>query len=106
MAEHAWSLEAGAAPAARGVPGVGGGAAPGGGALLATPAPLHLRLAKLYEHRLHDYELARRHAALCAPAEEAVSHAKRHQRLMTVSSRNARVSNGDADLLAPLTTAR
>ena len=46
-----------------------------------TPAPLHLRLAKLYEHRLHDYEQARQHAALCAPAEETLAHARRHERL-------------------------
>ncbi len=47
----------------------------------AAPAPLHLRLAKLYEHRLRDFDLARQHAALCAPAEEAPSHARRHARL-------------------------
>jgi hypothetical protein len=46
-----------------------------------SPAPLHLRLAKLYEHRLHDFALARLHAALCAPAEDGHSHARRHARL-------------------------
>jgi uncharacterized protein YprB with RNaseH-like and TPR domain len=46
-----------------------------------APAPLHLRLAKLYEHRLHDFERARAHAALCAGAEEAAVHARRTQRL-------------------------
>lgn len=45
------------------------------------PAALHLRLAKLYEHRLHDLGLAREHAALCATAEEAPRHARRHARL-------------------------
>ena len=45
------------------------------------PAALHLRLAKLYEHRLHDLALAREHAALCATAEEASRHARRHARL-------------------------
>jgi uncharacterized protein len=45
------------------------------------PAEHHLRLAKLYEHRLRDYDLARHHAALCAPAEEAVTHARRQARL-------------------------
>ncbi len=46
-----------------------------------APAELHLKLAKLYEHRLHDYGAARHHAALCAPAEEPVRHANRHARL-------------------------
>ncbi len=46
-----------------------------------TPAPLHLRLAKLYEHRLRDFEAARRHASLCGPAEEPVTHASRQARL-------------------------
>ena len=45
------------------------------------PAPLHLRLAKLYEHRLRDYDLARQHAALCGAAEEPVTHERRHARL-------------------------
>ena len=45
------------------------------------PAALHLRLTKLYEHRLHDFTLAREHAALCADAEEAPRHARRHARL-------------------------
>lgn len=80
VAEHAWSLEAelrrrrGEYPKAveallRAV------------ASSAEPAPLHLRLAKLYEHRLRNFELARQHAALCAPAEEAPIHARRHARL-------------------------
>lgn len=46
-----------------------------------APAPLHLRLAKLYEHRLRDYDLARQHAALCGTAEEVASHERRHARL-------------------------
>jgi len=46
-----------------------------------TPAPLHLRLAKLYEHRLRDLEAARRHASLCESAEEPERHAARHARL-------------------------
>lgn len=45
------------------------------------PAPLHLRLAKLYEHRLRDAERARAHAELCASAEPAEAHARRKQRL-------------------------
>jgi uncharacterized protein YprB with RNaseH-like and TPR domain len=46
-----------------------------------APAPLHLRLAKLYEHRLKDVEKARAHAELCGPAEAASVHARRRQRL-------------------------
>lgn len=46
-----------------------------------SPAPLHLRLAKLYEHRLGDLEQAREHAARCGPAEPASVHARRQARL-------------------------
>jgi uncharacterized protein YprB with RNaseH-like and TPR domain len=80
VAEHAWSLEAELRRRR-------GEYAQAVEALLravsrsASPAPLHLRLAKLYEHRLHDFELARQHAALCAPAEETLAHARRHARL-------------------------
>ncbi|PZR12307.1 MAG: hypothetical protein DI536_15500 [Archangium gephyra] len=44
-------------------------------------AAIHLRLAKLYEHRLRDYERAKQHADACAPAEDAQSHAARQHRL-------------------------
>jgi uncharacterized protein len=45
------------------------------------PATLHLSLAKLYEHRLRDFEAAQRHAMLCAEAEEPQAHASRWARL-------------------------
>jgi uncharacterized protein YprB with RNaseH-like and TPR domain len=80
VAEHAWSLEA-ELRRRRGEYREAVEALLRAVARSTTPAPLHLRLAKLYEHRLHDFELARQHAALCAPAEEAESHARRHQRL-------------------------
>lgn len=54
-----------------------------------TPAAHHLRLAILYEHRLRDFDQARQHAALCASAEEPLSHARRHARL----SPSAQASN-------------
>ena len=41
----------------------------------------HLRLAKIYEHRLRDYEKARHHAELCAAAEGPESHARRRARI-------------------------
>ena len=44
-------------------------------------ARMHLRLAKLYEHRLRKPEEALGHARLCAPAEEFQTHAKRVARL-------------------------
>lgn len=46
-------------------------------------AVIHLRLAKLYEHRLRDYERARQHAESCGPAETAEAHAARQRRLAT-----------------------
>lgn len=47
-----------------------------------SPASLHLRLAKLYEHRLDDMDAARRHAELCGPAEDVSSHTARRKRLL------------------------
>ncbi len=44
-------------------------------------ASIHLRLAKLYEHRLRDYEAAKVHAEACAPAETVQAHAARQNRL-------------------------
>ncbi len=41
----------------------------------------HLRLAKIYEHRMRDYEQARLHAELCAAAEGPESHARRRARI-------------------------
>lgn len=46
-----------------------------------TAASLHLRLAKLYEHRLRDFEAAHRHAALAAPLEGPTRHLARRTRL-------------------------
>lgn len=45
------------------------------------PARHHLRLAKIFEHRLRDYEQAKHHAGLCAPAEGPESHSRRMARL-------------------------
>lgn len=44
-------------------------------------AALHLKLAKLYEHRLKDLEAAMRHAAQCAAAEAPAAHEARKRRL-------------------------
>jgi hypothetical protein len=44
-------------------------------------ARMHLRLAKLYEHRLRKPEEALAHARLGATAEDVSSHAKRLARL-------------------------
>lgn len=43
--------------------------------------PLHLALAKLYEHRLHDFGSALRHAALTGSAEREADRARRLERL-------------------------
>lgn len=51
-----------------------------------APAAHHLRLAKIYEHRLRDYERAKHHAALCAEAEGALAHARRHARLNRIGT--------------------
>ena len=80
VAEHAWSLEA-ELRRRRGEYRQAVDALLRAVARTTTPAPLHLRLAKLYEHRLHDFALARQHAALCGPAEDVHSHARRHTRL-------------------------
>lgn len=45
------------------------------------PAALHLKLAKLYEHRLRDYAAARFHAERCGTAEPVALHASRSARL-------------------------
>ncbi|MFZ5445829.1 MAG: ribonuclease H-like domain-containing protein [Myxococcota bacterium] len=45
------------------------------------PAELHLKLAKLYEHRLRDYAAASFHAERCANAEPAETHLSRSARL-------------------------
>ncbi len=50
------------------------------------PAPLHLRLAKLYEHRLHDLDAALHHTAQAVVAESATAHASRRQRLLRRST--------------------
>jgi uncharacterized protein YprB with RNaseH-like and TPR domain len=49
--------------------------------LAAHPAPLHLALAKLFEHRLGDVVAARHHALLAAAAEGTEAHARRRNRL-------------------------
>ncbi|MDP1829129.1 MAG: ribonuclease H-like domain-containing protein [Archangium sp.] len=80
VAEHAWSLEA-ELRRRRGEYREAVDALLCAVARSSSPAPLHLRLAKLYEHRLHDLALARSHAELCSSAEEPQSHARRHARL-------------------------
>ena len=80
VAEHAWSLEA-ELRRRRGEYREAVEALLRAVARSTEPAPLHLRLAKLYEHRLREFDLAKQHAALCGPAEEAPSHARRHARL-------------------------
>lgn len=45
------------------------------------PAELHLKLAKLYEHRLRDYAAASFHAERCGEAEPVELHASRSVRL-------------------------
>jgi hypothetical protein len=57
------------------------------------PAELHLKLSKLYEHRLRDFDAARFHADLCATAEPAEVHASRAARL------ERRRPRADADAL-------
>jgi hypothetical protein len=44
-------------------------------------APVHLALARLYEHRLRDARAAERHAALSQRAEPPPVHARRVTRL-------------------------
>lgn len=51
------------------------------------PAPLHLRLAKLYEHRLRDFDAALHHARVAEVAEIASVHASRKQRLLRRAQR-------------------
>jgi hypothetical protein len=45
------------------------------------PAQLHVKLAVLFEHRLKDYEAARRHAQLGSSAEDDVTRSRRKARL-------------------------
>ncbi|MFO0595203.1 MAG: ribonuclease H-like domain-containing protein [Myxococcaceae bacterium] len=47
----------------------------------AAPAALHLRLAKLYEHRMSDPEAAKRHALLAGEVEAPERHVARLARL-------------------------
>jgi len=49
--------------------------------LSASPASLHLALAKLYEHRLRDLGAARRHAELALEAEDSGANERRRRRL-------------------------
>jgi hypothetical protein len=53
-------------------------------------APLHLSLAKLYEHDLKDLPRALHHARLCAPAEGSDALRRRIQRLERKLSRTTR----------------
>jgi hypothetical protein len=80
VAEHAWSLEA-ELRRRRGEYREAVDALLLAVARSSTPAPLHLRLAKLYEHRLHDFELAREHAMLCSSAEDSQTNQRRQARL-------------------------
>lgn len=47
-----------------------------------NPAVLHLRIAKLYEHRLHDFGAALHHAHSAIAAEKPSAHGTRKQRLV------------------------
>ena len=47
----------------------------------ASPARLHLRLAKLYEHKLKELRLALHHGNLAAPAEGGEASELRSRRL-------------------------
>jgi uncharacterized protein YprB with RNaseH-like and TPR domain len=44
-------------------------------------SPIHLRLAKLYEHRIRDHERASLHAARSFPAEDIDAHLRRTARI-------------------------
>ncbi len=54
-------------------------------------APLHLQLAKLYEHSLKDLARALHHARLAAPAEPPPDH---HRRVLRLEARIARSTRG------------